>query len=70
MPRVRAGLAGAVWAGVEARQVFGLPPPRLVVTEHRLVSRACWCGVITKAVAPDGVTAPVRYGSRLAGVGV
>jgi transposase len=65
-----AGLAGAAWAGVEARQVFDLPPLRLEVTEHRLISRACTCGVITKADAPQGVSAPVQYGSRLAGVGV
>jgi transposase len=65
-----AGLAGAAWAGEERRQVFDLPPLRLEVTEHRLISRACTCGVITKADAPQGVSAPVQYGSRLAGVGV
>ena len=65
-----AGLAGAAWAGVEARQVFDLPALRLVVTEHRLICRTCSCGVITKADAPGGVSAPVQYGSRLAGVGM
>lgn len=65
-----AGLAGAGWAGEERRQVFDLPPLRLEVTEHRLISRTCTCGVITKADAPQGVTAPVQYGSGLAGVGV
>ena len=45
-------LKSAAWAGVEARQVFDLPPLRLEVTEHRLISRACTCGVITKADAP------------------
>lgn len=64
------GLAGAAWAGEERRQVFDLPVLRLVVTEHRLVSRVCACGVITKAEAPAGVSAPVQYGSRLGGVGV
>ena len=65
-----AGLDGAAVVGCERRQVFDLPPLRLEVTEHRLISRACSCGVITKAAAPAGVNAPVQYGSRLAGVGV
>jgi transposase len=65
-----AGLQGAELAAVERRQVFDLPPLRLEVTEHRLVSRACPCGTVTKAAAPAGVTAAVQYGSRLAGIGV
>lgn len=65
-----AGLDGAIVVGMERRQVFDLPPLRLEVTEHRLISRACSCGVITKAQAPAGVNAPVQYGSRLAGIGV
>ena len=65
-----AGLDGAAVVGCERRQVFDLPPLRLEVTEHRLISRACSCGVITKAAAPAGVNAPVQYGSRLGGVGV
>ncbi|MCA1675360.1 MAG: IS66 family transposase [Actinobacteria bacterium] len=64
------GLGGAAWAGEERRQVFDLPVLRLLVTEHRLVSRVCACGVITKAEAPAGVSAPVQYGSRLGGIGV
>jgi len=65
-----AGLEGADLAGTERRQVFDLPPLRLEVTEHRLISRLCSCGVITKADAPAGVNAPVQYGPRLGGVGV
>jgi transposase len=65
-----AGLAGAAVVGCERRQVFDLPPLRLEVTEHRLISPACSCGVITKTQASAGVTAPVQYGSRLGGVGV
>jgi transposase len=65
-----ADLHDADVVGVERRQVFDLPPVRIEVTEHRLVSRACSCGTVTKAPAPEGVNAPVRYGSRLAGIGV
>jgi transposase len=65
-----AGLEGAGLAGIERRQVFDLPPLRLEVTEHQLISRSCSCGVITKAAAPAGVNAPVQYGPHLAGVGV
>jgi transposase len=65
-----AGLGGAPQVGVERRQVFDLPPLRLEVTEHQLVSRVCSCGVVTKADTPEGVGAPVQYGPRLAGIGV
>ncbi len=65
-----AGLGEAVLVGVERRQVFDLPPVRVEVTEHQLVTRGCGCGTLTKAVAPVGVNAPVQYGSRLAGIGV
>ncbi len=65
-----ADLHDADVVGVERRQVFDLPPVRIEVTEHRLVAKACSCGTVTKAPAPDGVGAPVQYGSRLAGIGV
>jgi transposase len=65
-----AGLTDAPVVGVERRQVFDLPPVRIEVTEHQLISRACACGTLTKADAPAGVNAPVQYGSRLAGIGV
>jgi len=65
-----AGLDGAVLAGVERRQVFDLPPLALEVTQHHLNSRRCGCGTVTKAIAPEGVNAPVQYGPRLAGVGI
>jgi transposase len=64
------GLGDAGLVGVERRQVFDLPALRLLVTEHRLISRVCSCGRVTKGQAPAGVVAPVQYGSRLAGIGV
>ena len=55
---------------MERRQVTEIPPVRAGVTEHRPVGVACLCcGQTTKAGAPDGVTAAVRYGPRAAAMG-
>lgn len=49
--------------GVEKRQVFDLPPPRLVVTEFRAARKQCpCCGVSGVAAFPPGVEAPAQYG--------
>jgi transposase len=58
------GLADAPTVGVVRRQVFEVPEPKVTVTEHRLVSRRCGCGVVTGGQAPAGVEAPVQYGPR------
>lgn len=52
----------------QARQVFDLPEPQpLEVTEHRAHACRCkQCGESTPAVFPEGVTAPVQYGARIA----
>ena len=34
------------------------------VTEHQLIARRCSCGTTTCGAAPNGVTAPTRYGPR------
>ena len=38
------------------------------MTEHQLVARRCECGTTTRGAAPDGVTAPVQYGSRITAI--
>jgi transposase len=49
--------------GTEVRQVFDLPPPRVVVTEHQLQKRRCsCCGAISAAAFPQSVSAPTQYG--------
>ena len=53
-----------------ARQVFALPAPApLVVPEHRAHRCRCAaCGKVTAGKHPDGVSAPVQYGERIAAV--
>jgi transposase len=61
-------LAAATATGHVARQVFDLPEPRpLIVTEHRAHACCCAaCGTQTRAAFPEGVSAPVQYGQRIA----
>lgn len=65
----RASLVGASVTSVAARQVFDVPPLRVRVTEHRMVTCRCaGCGRSTMAVAPVGVGAPVQYGPGVAAI--
>jgi transposase len=61
-------LTAATASGHVARQVFDLPEPRpLIVTEHRAYACRCAaCGTQTRAAFPEGVSAPVQYGKRIA----
>jgi transposase len=61
-------LTAATASGHVARQVFDLPEPRpLIVTEHRAyVCRCAACGRRTQGAFPEGVSAPVQYGTRIA----
>jgi transposase len=64
----RRPLAGRPVTGVQRRQEFDLPPVKIEVTEHQLIERECVCGQRTRGSAPDGVTAPVQYGPRIAAI--
>jgi transposase len=63
-------LKNAPVTAVERRQVIDIPPVKAVTTEHQVLTLKCGCGRETKAQAPDGVTAPVQYGSRIMGTGI
>ena len=63
-----ADLTDAAEVGVERRQVFDLPPLRVRVVEHQLISRRCGCGTTTGAAAPEGVRASVQYGPRITAI--
>jgi transposase len=67
-PACGSALTAAMSTGYGARQVFDLPEPQpLAVTEHRAHTCRCGhCGERARARFPDGVTAPVQYGPRLA----
>src|SRR5271166_321272 len=61
-----AGLTTAMVTGVEKRQVFDLPDPRLEVTEHQAMTYRCaHCRGQTTASFPDGVTSSAQYDPRV-----
>jgi transposase len=62
----QADLTAGMATGVEKRQVFDMPEPRLEVTEHQahIYTCAC-CHGVTKAAFPSEVTAHVQYGPRI-----
>jgi len=57
-----------VEVGAARRQVFDLPPIRIRVTEHQLISRRCGCGHVSTGDAPGGAGAQVQYGPRILAV--
>jgi len=63
--------AAVVVVSRERRQVFDLPPMRLLVTEHQALECECPdCHVRTKASFPEAVAQPVQYGPALMGLAV
>lgn len=64
-----ADLSGVEAVGHDCRQVFEVPEPKLEVYEYQSEIKICPdCGEIIKAEFPEGVNAPVQYGSRFRGI--
>lgn len=55
---------------VITRQVFDIPAPQIIVTEHRAEVKRCSCGKCTTAAFPPAVRAPVQYGARVQALAV
>jgi transposase len=53
----------------QKRQVFDIPVPRMVVTEHQIGVITC-CGQAQKGLFPDSVSHPVQYGSKIKALSV
>jgi transposase len=67
-PTCQADLATALPVSQSRRQVFEMPDPRVVVTEHQAVTLTCpACGKGCAASFPFGVEQPVQYGPNLLG---
>lgn len=58
-------LGDAEVIGETVRQVFDVPEPVIVVTEHRAVKKRCACGCDTTAEFPAEATAPAVYGPNI-----
>ena len=61
-------LTGAAEVNCSRRQVFDIPPIKVHVTEHQIVSRRCPCGKTTTGLAPAQAAAPVQYGPVMCAV--
>jgi len=60
-----AALDDAEVVGTSTRQVFDVPDPTVVVTEHRAERRRCACGCETTAAFPPEAAAPACYGPSI-----
>lgn len=48
----------------EKRQVFEIPEPKLIVTQHEQYHCQCTCGCKNWGVFPPSVNAPIQYGNN------
>jgi len=63
-----ADMTGALEVNCSRRQVFDIPPIKVHVTEHQIITRRCRCGKTTTADTPGTATAPASYGPVMCAV--
>ena len=61
-------LVGALEVSCSRRQVFDIPPIKVHVTEHQIITRRCRCGKATTGDTPAHAAAPVQYGPVMCAV--
>ena len=61
-------LSDATEVGCSRRQVFDIPPIKVHVTEHQIISRRCRCGKTSTGDTPAQAAAPVQYGPVMCAV--
>jgi len=54
----------------EIRQVFDIPPVKIIVAEHRAEIKICSCGCTNKGKFPEDAPNPVQYGNRVTGLAI
>jgi len=68
LSRCGSDLSGAAEVNCSRRQVFDIPPIKVHVTEHQIISRRCDCGKTSTGGVPTQATAPVQYGPVMCAV--
>ena len=64
----QASLHGGTQVASVQRQVFEMPLPHVIVTEHRAVTTACpCCAKHNRGSFPEGIKHPVQYSANLLG---
>ncbi|MET3808913.1 transposase, partial [Nakamurella sp. UYEF19] len=63
-----ADLTGAAEVNCSRRQVFDIPPIKVHVTEHQIITRRCPCGKTTTGDLPAQAAAPASYGPTMCAV--
>ena len=70
-PHCRHSLSDAMIVGIDSRQVFDIPPPRIEVEQHDAPVYCCaHCRKESHAAFPEGVDAKMQYGDRLKALAV
>jgi transposase len=57
-------LVHQVFTLCEKRQVFEIPEPKLIVTQHEQYRCQCTCGCQNWGIFPSSVNAPIQYGNN------